>query len=156
MLAPSSGGVIEPHTIHMPYLFSAQCMLTDSVTRVSHVIIMMHDPQPACQVKVAHWTPRTHIAHTLQPFPFFQFFFSVFDEIPPLCAFCTQYRKHCANDAEELERDGLFKKSKARIAKLNALNLEPVFGITSMSDRHPEESGNDVKVTDEDGFCPAA
>merc|ERR1712107_80755 len=30
-------------------------------------------------------------------------------------------------------------KSKARVAKLNALNLEPVFGITSMSDRHPEE-----------------
>merc|ERR1712107_896380 len=30
-------------------------------------------------------------------------------------------------------------KSKARVAKLNALNPEPVFGITSMSDRHPEE-----------------
>ena len=47
-----------------------------------------------------------------------------------------------ANDAEYLERYGLFKKSKARFAKLHALNPEPVFGITSMSDRHPEESGN--------------
>merc|ERR1711991_157609 len=53
--------------------------------------------------------------------------------------FKTQYQKHYANDAEELERYGLFKKSKARVAKLNALNPEPVFGITSMSDRHPEE-----------------
>jgi len=53
--------------------------------------------------------------------------------------FKTQYQKYYANDAEELERYGLFKKSKARVAKLNALNPEPVFGITSMSDRHPEE-----------------
>ena len=53
--------------------------------------------------------------------------------------FKTQYQKSYANDAEELERYGLFKKSKARVAKLNALNPEPVFGITSMSDRHPEE-----------------
>ena len=37
---------------------------------------------------------------------------------------------------------GLLKKSKARVAKLNALNPQPVFGITSMSDKHPEESGN--------------
>ena len=57
MLAPSSGGVFEPHTIHMPYLFSAQCMLTDSViTRVLHVIIMMHGPQSACQ--------KSRIGHT--------------------------------------------------------------------------------------------
>ena len=35
--------------------------------------------------------------------------------------------------ADELERYGLFKKSKASVAKLNALNPEPVFGITSMS-----------------------
>ena len=35
---------------------------------------------------------------------------------------CAQYQKHYANDAEELERNGLFKKSKARVAKLNALN----------------------------------
>jgi len=49
---------------------------------------------------------------------------------------CTQYQKHHANDAEELERYGLFKKSKARMTKLNALNPESVFGITSMSDKH--------------------
>ena len=49
--------------------------------------------------------------------------------------FKTQYQKYYANDAQELERYGLFKKSKARVAKLNALNPEPVFGITSMSDR---------------------
>ena len=55
---------------------------------------------------------------------------------------CTQYQKYHANDAEELERYGLFKKSKARITKLNALNPEPIFGITSMSDRPPEEPGN--------------
>ena len=66
----------------------------------------------------------------------------MYEEFPPLYAYCTQYQKHYANDAEELERHGLFKKSKASVAKLNALNLEPVFGITSMSDRHPEESGN--------------
>ena len=72
MLPPSSRGVFEPHTIHMPYLFSAQCMLTDSdVTRVSHVIIMMHDPQPACQVKVAHWTPSTHCAYLANSFSSF-------------------------------------------------------------------------------------
>ena len=35
---------------------------------------------------------------------------------------------------EQYERHGLFKKSKASVAKLmNALNPEPVFGITSMS-----------------------
>eukprot|EP00450_Noctiluca_scintillans_P034621 CAMPEP_0194549774 /NCGR_PEP_ID=MMETSP0253-20130528/95374_1 /TAXON_ID=2966 /ORGANISM="Noctiluca scintillans" /LENGTH=384 /DNA_ID=CAMNT_0039397207 /DNA_START=238 /DNA_END=1391 /DNA_ORIENTATION=- len=53
--------------------------------------------------------------------------------------FKTQYQKHYANDAEEMERYGLYKKSKSRVEKLNALNPEPVFGITSMSDRHPEE-----------------
>ena len=49
---------------------------------------------------------------------------------------CTQHQKHHANDAEELERYGLFKKSKARITKLNALSPESVLGITSMSDKH--------------------
>ena len=33
---------------------------------------------------------------------------------------------------------------------LNGLNLDPVFGILSMSDRNPEESGIDESVTDED------
>ena len=36
--------------------------------------------------------------------------------------------------ADELERYGLFKNSKASVAKLNALNPEPVFGITSLSE----------------------
>ena len=40
---------------------------------------------------------------------------------------------HCGNDTDELKRYGLFKKSKANVAKLNALNPEPVLGITSMS-----------------------
>ena len=67
---------------------------------------------------------------------------------------CTQYQKYHANDAEELERYGLFKKSKARITKLNALNPEAVFGITSMSDKHvkSQETLHDAKVTDEDGL----
>ena len=43
-------------------------------------------------------------------------------------------RKHYANDGEELEAYGFFKKSKARVAKLNALSPEPVFGITPMMD----------------------
>ena len=47
--------------------------------------------------------------------------------------FKTQYQKHYANYADELKRYDLFKKSKANVAKLNELNPEPVFGITSMS-----------------------
>ena len=47
--------------------------------------------------------------------------------------FKTQYLKHYANDADELERYGFFKKSKANVVKLNALNHEPVFGFTSIS-----------------------
>jgi len=43
---------------------------------------------------------------------------------------------------EEFKRYNLFKKSKANVAKPNALNPESVFGITAMSDSHPEESGN--------------
>ena len=44
------------------------------------------------------------------------------EEIPPPYGYCTQYQKHYANDAEELERYGLFKKSKTHVSKLNALN----------------------------------
>ena len=47
--------------------------------------------------------------------------------------FKTQHQKHYTNDAEELKRYDLYKKSKANVVKLNALNHEPVFGITSMS-----------------------
>ena len=35
----------------------------------------------------------------------------------PLYAYCTQYHKHFANDTDELERYGLFKKLKARVSK---------------------------------------
>ena len=45
-----------------------------------------------------------------------------------------QHLKHYANDAEVLKHHDLFRKSKARVAKLNALNPEPVSGITSMMD----------------------
>ena len=67
---------------------------------------------------------------------------SASEEIPLLYAYCSQDQKHYGNDAEELERYGHLKKSKALVAKPTALNPELVFGITSMSDRHPEESGN--------------
>ena len=40
------------------------------------------------------------------------------------------HQKHYANDEEQLARYWLFKQSKARAAKLNALNPEPVFGTT--------------------------
>ena len=53
-------------------------------------------------------------------------------EIPLLDAYFSQYQKHYANDAEELQWYGLLKKSKTHVAKLNALNPESVFGITSM------------------------
>ena len=44
--------------------FQHKCMLTGSVvTRVLHVIIIMHDPQLPWQVEVAHWTPNTHCAY---------------------------------------------------------------------------------------------
>ena len=71
----------------MPHLFSAQCMLTDSVvTRVLHVIIMKHDPQPACQVKVAQWTPSAHCAYFAH-----RFFFSCFPFFPPFFLFVTLF-----------------------------------------------------------------
>ena len=70
--------MFEPQTIHKPYLFSAQYILTNSVvTRVLHVIITMHSPQPACQVKAAQWTPRTRCAY-FAFFSFFLIFFSPF------------------------------------------------------------------------------
>ena len=78
------------------------------------------------------------------------------EEIPLFFGYCTQYQKHYANDGEELERLDSSRNQKARVSKPTALNPEPVFGITSMSDRHPEEPGNDAKVTDEDGCLSRA
>ena len=65
-----------------------------------------------------------------------EFFCWFCEEIPSLYDYRTQYQKHYTYDADELERYGLFKKSNSHVAKLNPLNPEPVFGITSMSDKH--------------------
>ena len=69
------------------------------------------------------------VSTLLRDVKFFEAEESFCEEIPPLF-------EHYANDTEELERCGLFKKSKTHVAKLNALNPEPVFGITSMSDKY--------------------
>ena len=58
--------------------------------------------------------------------------------------FQTRYQKHYANEAKELKRFDLFKESKANVVKLNALNHEPVFGITSMSNRMTIEARNNI------------
>ena len=63
----------------------------------------------------------------------FFFGFLWFEGFQTLYAYCTRFQKHYANDADELERCGFFEKSNTNAAKLNALNPEPVFGITSMS-----------------------
>ena len=47
-----------------------------------------------------------------------------------------------------MERYGLFKKeSNANVAKLNALNTEPVFGITSMSKKTIVRDGRGFNIT---------
>ena len=51
----------------------------------------------------------------------------------------TEHQKQYAHEEGELARYWLFKQSEARVAKLNALNPEPVFGITWMSVRHSSE-----------------
>jgi len=53
--------------------------------------------------------------------------------------FKAKYKKTYASDADEKARHKLFLASKARVAKLNALNGQPAFGINWMSDRKPEE-----------------
>jgi C1A family cysteine protease len=53
--------------------------------------------------------------------------------------FKAKYKKTYKGDDDEKARYQLFKKSKKRIAKLNKLNGEPVFGINWMSDRHDTE-----------------
>ena len=57
-------------------------------------------------------TPRDQHKYTCIPYKH-----SHSEENRPLYAYCTQYQKHYANDADELERYGLFKKSKASVAK---------------------------------------
>lgn len=53
--------------------------------------------------------------------------------------FKQKFQKKYASDVEEQVRYKLWQESKERVASLNKLNGEPVFGITWMSDRHPEE-----------------
>ena len=60
-------------------------------------------------------------------------FFADFNNLERVEQFKTQYQKHYENDTDELKRYGFFKKSKVNVMKLNALNAESVFGITSMS-----------------------
>jgi C1A family cysteine protease len=54
-------------------------------------------------------------------------------------AFKAKHKKHYASDSEEKERFQIYLASKERVAKLNKLNGEPVFGINWMSDRHESE-----------------
>jgi len=53
--------------------------------------------------------------------------------------FKAKYKKTYSSDADEAARHKLFQESQARVAKLNALNGQPAFGINWMSDRLPEE-----------------
>jgi len=69
--------------------------------------------------------------------------------------FKSKYHKHYDSDADEKMRYKLFKESQDRVAKLNALNPEPVFGITWMSDRLPEEK-HQKGHKKPDGFVPTA
>lgn len=58
---------------------------------------------------------------------------------PDWTAFKAKFKKHYDSDADEAARYQLFQESKTRVAKLNALNGEPVFGINWMSDRYHDE-----------------
>jgi len=53
--------------------------------------------------------------------------------------FKATYKKTYASDADEKTRYALFQESETRVAKLNALNGQPAFGINWMSDRKPDE-----------------
>jgi len=69
--------------------------------------------------------------------------------------FKTQYKKHYESEEDEKARYKLFLESKDRVVKLNALNPEPVFGITWMSDRHEEEKYKKGHKKPQ-GFVPTA
>lgn len=58
---------------------------------------------------------------------------------PEWAAFKAKYKKVYSGDADEQARYQLFKESKVRVAKLNALNGHVAFGINWMSDRKEEE-----------------
>jgi len=69
--------------------------------------------------------------------------------------FKREYKKRYTSSDDEQKRYELFKASKARVAKLNALNGQPAFGINWMSDRHPEEKYKRGHKKPE-GFVPTA
>jgi len=69
--------------------------------------------------------------------------------------FKAKYKKTYKDDADEKARYDLFQKSKTRVAHLNALNGEPVFGITWMSDRYEEEKYK-KGLKKPEGFVPTA
>jgi len=50
-----------------------------------------------------------------------------------------QWKKTYKDDADESARYKLFQESKKRVAKLNALNGQPAFGLNWMSDRYEDE-----------------
>ena len=67
--------------------------------------------------------------------------FFLCEEIRPPYANCTQYQKHYANDADELERRGLFKKSKATVVQRDDMKR-----LRSEDDeKHKEHIGHDSK-----------
>jgi len=74
---------------------------------------------------------------------------------PEWVEFKTQYNKVYPTDVDEHERYELFQETKTRVAKLNKLNGEPVFGITWMADRRPDEKFKTGHLKP-DGWTPNA
>jgi len=70
-------------------------------------------------------------------------------------AFKDKYKKSYTSKADEKARYKLFRAAKKRVAKLNALNEEPVFGINWMSDRYPDEQYK-TGLKRPSGFVPTA
>lgn len=74
---------------------------------------------------------------------------------PEWAAFKAKHKKKYASADEETTRYNLFLDSKTRVAKLNALNGQPVFGINWMSDRHESEK-HKKGLKRPQGFQPTA
>jgi C1A family cysteine protease len=74
---------------------------------------------------------------------------------PEWAAFKTAHQKIYHSAQEEQSRHEIFMESKARIERLNELNGQPVFGITWMSDRIPEERFK-TGLKKPEGFVPTA
>ena len=101
--------------------------------RVAHVIHVLTASHLVLSCSCCEHTTTRELRAFFRFFCVCVFFFQVFCFFPDFSGI-FQFLRH-ANDAEELERHGLFKKSKTHVANLNAFNHEPVFGITSISDR---------------------